>query len=155
MVLGQKEKIKLIFLKNGRIFKKFGLKLTNLCARERPEPHLIFRYRPFAAKILCDPFVHGDFARARDERSGAIPKTEGFPFGKRKMIFGPEGLGAKRTCAPVRRTPPEGWCSQAAERSGECGAKRKISRTCTRRVQVHAHDPHTYTVRIARTRSEK
>ena len=122
-----------------------------MCARERPEPHLNSRYRPFAAKILL---------RARGFRCGnvlarakRIPKPKVFNLRLNKNDFwersGPtEGGGSTpQVCgrAPEGCTPPEGWCSRAAERSGECGAKRKIHAPegCT-----HTH---TCTVRIART----
>ena len=108
-------------------------------------------YARFATKILLRArgFSLRERARACETSEAVrIPKEHTRRVcDKRKSDFwersGPtEGGGSTpQVCgrAPAGCTPPEGWCSRAAERSGECGAKRKNSRTCTRRVQVHAH----------------
>ena len=121
-----------------------------------------FRVATFGLRVkTC---VHLREAESAPKKSEAvrIPNPKGFPSGhhtegvtkRKKMIFGPEGLGAKRTCAPTRRVgvhEPRSEAESAVRKEkmhAHVHGAESAHKSCTHsvhpkgeRVKIHAHAP--------------
>ena len=78
---------------------------------------------------IFDACTVGKSVRAREANNRAIPKKSHPKGGDKEkgVIFGPEGLGAKRTCAPYGCTPPEGGVHEPRSEAESAVRKEKFT----------------------------